>query len=600
MKRIDYILILIICCAFTLQSCSDFFDTNPKNIINDDEYITNEDEMYKGFLGIFTRMQEAGDQSIFLTDTRCNFLEVTSNAPIALQDIYNYNSTEGNEYANPTCYYSIVIACNDFMNKMEEYHKKVGSSISEQSETNFKALVSSAVRIKVWAYYMLGRIYGQAYWFDDPMTEIKDLSNTAVFTKCDMKSLVEKCINLLDNGVTIDGIKIESNLIMNWTTWLDQENQDEKAYRKWQYLTPPFLLMRAELLSWRCNYEDESAAQSDWTWIRDNLLQYMYNLHNGTELITGVDPTSGSGDYPGYIYQTNIPLQSAGDVPYYTIFCSEEVGNKYQLVSGIMYDYDNHQRNRLVQYLCPAYPGEGFYLRPSSYGKSLYNDDDLRSFDQKMVMNTLNGEECVTKYYYSYNHTTRTYHYIKDNIFEIEPTIITFRGHDYHFLLAEAENHLGNWHQSEVILNMGITNEFANKVLPASWSTYYKSWFCDNGGYGDVGIVGCCRGTVHKLPTPEDKNYNLTEDQRKKIYDWAIADEYLKEYTAEGKSYSYLCKMAERYATAGMRDGDKTASRDSVAARIAPKYTSESMRNKVRSYIGSNGYWIQWNLLDSK
>src|SRR5574344_1817490 len=100
MKRIDYILILIICCAFTLQSCSDFFDTNPKNIINDDEYITNEDEMYKGFLGIFTRMQEAGDQSIFLTDTRCNFLEVTSNAPIALQDIYNYNSTEGNEYAN--------------------------------------------------------------------------------------------------------------------------------------------------------------------------------------------------------------------------------------------------------------------------------------------------------------------------------------------------------------------------------------------------------------------------------------------------------------------------------------------------------------------
>ena len=154
-------------------SCSDFFDTDPKNIINEDDYIAKEDEMYKGMLGIMNRVQEAGDQAIWLTDTRCNYLEVTSNAPNALKDIYNYEPTQGNEYADPTCYYAIIIACNDYLHKMAEYHHSVGG-MSEGAETNFRALLSSALRIKVWAYYTLGRIYGKACWFDDPLTEMKD------------------------------------------------------------------------------------------------------------------------------------------------------------------------------------------------------------------------------------------------------------------------------------------------------------------------------------------------------------------------------------------------------------------------------------------
>ena len=63
--------------TMAFNSCSDYFDTNPKNIINEGDYIAEEDEMYKGFLGIFNRMQEAGDQAIFLTDTRGALLLLT-------------------------------------------------------------------------------------------------------------------------------------------------------------------------------------------------------------------------------------------------------------------------------------------------------------------------------------------------------------------------------------------------------------------------------------------------------------------------------------------------------------------------------------------
>ncbi|MBQ2344769.1 MAG: hypothetical protein II390_04065, partial [Prevotella sp.] len=120
MKRIyQFICAFCLVCGFT--ACNDLLDTNPDNIINDDEYIDKEDEIYKGMLGILNRMQEAGDQAIWLTDTRSNFLEVTDKAPDALKAIYNYDPTNGNEFADPTCYYAIIIACNDYFAKMTEY-----------------------------------------------------------------------------------------------------------------------------------------------------------------------------------------------------------------------------------------------------------------------------------------------------------------------------------------------------------------------------------------------------------------------------------------------------------------------------------------------
>ena len=352
MKRINIYLLSVMSVfgALMLQSCDDFFQTDPNNIINTDDYISKDDEMYKGFLGIYTRMQDAGDHSIFLTDTRANVLEITGNAPVPLQNIYNYESTDGNEYADPTCYYAIVIACNDYIHKMDEYHKRIQNSMSEKSETNFIALLSSTIRIKVWAYYMLGRIYGEAYWFDDALTELVELDNTEIFTKCTMQELTEKCIALLENGIVVDGVQIDSDIVMNWVAWLDEEMEDEAQYGYWQYLTPPYVLLRAELGSWRCNYLSEEAAKAEWLLIRDMLLQYMYGVHTGTIKVPGVndapDTENDEEDERDGVYQIGIQLQSDMSRVYYKIFASEQVGQKFQLVSGIMYDYDNHQRNR--------------------------------------------------------------------------------------------------------------------------------------------------------------------------------------------------------------------------------------------------------------
>lgn len=592
--------------SMTFTACEDFFETDPKNIINEEDYIAEEDEMYKGFLGIFNRMQEAGDHAIFLTDTRAALLETTDNAPTDLKAICNYDETYGNPYADPTCYYAIIVACNDYFAKMEEFHQTVGG-MTEIAEENFPALISSAMRIKAWAYLMLGKIYGEAYWFDDPLTEKKDLNDASVFTHCNMKELADRAIALLENGMTIDGIHVPGNLEVKWYKWLDPEVQDETMYRQWQFLTPPAVILNAEFRSWRASYVDEDAAQTDWAWIRENILDFLYYyqqpLAEDVEDPEGYRIAGGTGYNRNAIFQLSLLMQSDNFGSYSNIFFTEKTGSQYQLISTIMYDHARFQRNRLVQYFCPEYPdAESFYLQPSEYGVNLYNENDIRGATQKWMINTLGGKRCVSKYYYGYNFTTRSYQYLDEKpIFEIQPAIPTFRGHDLHYLLAEAELHLGHYDQAYVLLNAGVSDEFPDKIMPlgegSNWDERYLPFLANSGGYGNAGLAGAANATLHDLPRPGDAEWDsYTEDEIKKMYDWAIADEHMKEYIAEGKSYSYMCKIAERYANNAYRGGDPAEARDSVAARIAPKYAPMGRQSVVENRIKSNGYFIHWEL----
>ena len=590
--------------AFT--SCEDYFDTDPDNIINDGDYIAEEDEMYRGFLGIFNRVQEAGDQAIFLTDTRAALLETTDNAPASLRAIYNYDETNGNEYADPTCYYAIIVACNDYIVKMEDFYRNVGG-MTEIAESNFSGLVSSALRLKCWAYLMLGKIYGEAYWFNDPLTEKHELTDAAVFTHCNMKTLADSAIHLLENGINIAGTHVDGDIDVEWFKWLDPETQDTTQYREWEYLTPSALILNAEFRSWRASYVDESTAQSDWQWIHDNILDYCYEYMTGsTELAT--PKLVGDQGYSD-IFQLNKKLQSDANTAYFQIFFSEAQGLTTQVMSTIMYDYDQHQTNRLVQYLCPTYPdGESFYLKPSAYalGDDLYDEGDIRSFTQGWTMNTLGGQQCVSKYYYGYNFTSRSYNYLEQkDVFKIMPAIPTFRAHDMHFLLAEAEVHLGNFDIAEALLNQGLSTKFSDKVLPTDWDSRYEPWVvAPSGGYGNLGIAGTANAAAshrHDLPISTDDDFaNYSEDELKEMYDWALADEHMKEYMCEGKSYSYLCKIAERYANSAYRGGSQERARENVASCLAAKYEygDASLASKVRSYIMSNGYFINWQLND--
>ena len=595
----------LVASATMLQSCNDYFDTDPKNIINTEDYIAQEDEMYRGYMGILNCMQKAGDHAIFLTDTRGAVLETTDNAPTELKSIYNWGTTNGNSYADPTCYYSIIVACNDYIFKMGEYKRRVGNSMTENAQKQYYNLISGSLRLKVWAYLMLGKTYGEAYWFDDPLTEKKELSDASVFTKCNMQELADRCINLLENGSTVNDEHISATQEVEWFKWLDPETEDRALFRQWQYITPPAVILNAEWRSWRASYIDESAAQSDWQWIRDHVLDYIKNTQASVEADNQAGDEwrgiiSANHIASGDVFQLSQKIQSDMVGSYSNIFYTEGLGSAYQLISTIIYNYDNDQKNRLVQYFCPEYPdAASFYLQPSEYGINLYPGKDVRSMEQGWIMTTLAGKKCIDKYYYGYDYTNRKYSYLDGKeIFKIQPAIPIFRGHDLHFLLAEAEAHLGHFEVAYYLLNDGVGSRFADKLIPtgSEWDLRYQEWLGGSGGYSNLGIAGAASSTLHKLPHPGSADFALySTDELLKKYDWALADENIREYVAEGKSYGYMCKIAERYSNSAYRNGNLAEARDSVAKRIVPKYPA-TKQSHVSSSIKSNGYFVNWDL----
>ena len=594
-------------CVMAVTGCSDFLDTDPDNVLQDGDYIARESEMYRGYLGIMTRVQEVGDHAIYLTDPRCQYLETTGNAPVALQNINNYQPTDGNEYADPTGYYAVVAACNDFVAKMDEFYEDVNGALSDSAKAHIPRLVSMATRVKVWAYLQLGRIYGEAYWYDQRITELTSLDDATVFTHYSAASgtlagLWDKCIETLEQGVYACGQQIPANLDMDWGYWVDPVNGNAN-YGFWQYMTVPWTVLRAEVTSWRASAcATEAEARPYYQWMHDNLLTYI-----DRQPIKVDEQTNTT-------YVLHAQALTVVSILYYSeLFYTEQV-NQYadwQLLSAVFYDYQNKQRNRIVQYFCPEYPGDGYYLRPSDYGQSVYAEADLRGPLQKLMSNTLAGEPAFTKFYYTRRDNRG---YLRDKIFEIQPSIPLYRAQDLHFLLAEAENHLGHWDVARTILNNGIEGRFPGGVGTMStdsldgqriWATEYEHWFpyevtyINNSGNsttgspsGNIGIVGAVRGAEYDLTTYEDylaEHEGATEADfaydldRIREYDLALADEYIKEFIGEGKAYPYLVKMAERYGK------DYTIIYD----RVKGKYPTR--QGEVSAALQQN-YFIDWNL----
>ncbi|HBG58643.1 MAG TPA: hypothetical protein DDX07_11590, partial [Porphyromonadaceae bacterium] len=226
----------------SVYACTDFFDVTTDDLLNHTEYIDEESEMYAGYIGIMAKVQLIGDKAIYLTDTRGELLETTHNTPSELYRIYNYeDNLSGNSYADPAPYYDVIIACNDYLLKLYDYKEKNPSSINME---HYKGLISSTLRVKAWVYLTLGKIYGRALWFNDPLREKTDLSQ---FPLKDLDEIVLSCKDLLDKG--FDGVNGKIN--MTWKEWLDPYTPTaESIYRYWDYTTPEYFALYAELCLW--------------------------------------------------------------------------------------------------------------------------------------------------------------------------------------------------------------------------------------------------------------------------------------------------------------------------------------------------------------
>lgn len=523
----------------SMVSCSDFFDTDPDTILKDEDYIKTQNEMYYGYLGIISALQNVADHAIYLTDTRADLLEPTVNASTELWDVYNYEDLSNNPYADPTKYYTLIIACNDFIYKMKEYKDRVQDSMDEQGEVDFEALMAGAIRIKAWTYFALARIYGEAYYFDDPLTKIIDLQDGSTFVYLtNYKYIVNKCIEILDS---VDHLEID------WGAWLDPEDPTNSEYALWQFITPNYKCLRSELCLAR-------GAEGDYEWVKEAMMSMLYAEFN----------TSNRRWRMGNMTVNTYPR-----------FFSRNSFTEYIPVSTVFYDYEKNQTNGLINCFSEV-DGAEYLLKPSVYGREKFDESGSGSLRTTTFFR--NDDDHFSKFTGDRGGRTAVY--------QSDPPIQLYSSFDLHYMLAEALNHLGNWRECETILNRGLSSVFASNTIDRTlgwddprWDVWIGRNFSPDGG-----IRGCLGVDPVELPMPTDPVYRITEEERQKIYDLALLDDMLMEFAGEGRAYGMMVRMAERYNDPAI-----------IGDRVAPKYPIYE-QGDIRTKIMSGEYFVKYDL----
>jgi len=547
MKTLFKPLSLLLIATLSLTACSDFFEPETDDVLKGDDYIDTSTEMYTGYLGIVTKMQAIGDKAIYLTDTRGELLEPTVNTPSDLIALYRYmDDLTGNSYADPAGYYDVIIACNDYLSNMREYKRDYDESINEE---HYNCLLSSAIRIKAWMYLTIAKIYGQALWFDDPMVKIVDLSDTTAFELQNLDQVVASCKTLLQQGV--DGV--DGSLAFSWYEWLDPETDlANSQYRYWDYMTPDYDGLWAELCLWSGDYQEAA-----------------------NTLFKALNAKISSSTSDGTPWLRNVTLNGN-----YATIWNYTSPYPREAVSAIIYDYTRKQTNSLLKHFGTEYPNE-YLLRPSDKGRARFDDNTFnpKGSGTETRMGVTFKQDNQGRYYickFRPNANRRTYPY-QDDVH-----IYIYRASEYHFMLAEALNNLGRFEEAAALINGGVGGKFPTGGV--TWAGFTDDWTGSTAlgtrKYYNVGI----RGTFALANRPFKTMVVAPQYQADMKYnDLAIMDEMLLEFPCEGKIYPALIRVAKRWNDYGI-----------VADRVTPKYGADSA--SIRTKILDGGYFVPWNL----
>lgn len=550
--KLKYITGLLFCAALSFTSCDDFFQVTTNTELESKDYINLESELYSGYIGIVTKLQAVGDKNIYLNDVRAEMIEPTQNAPTDLIDIYNYKEDlTGNSYANPAPYYDVIMACNDYLKRAKEYKTQNLYAIDMD---HYKALVSSALRIKAWTYLTMAKIYNKVIWLDDPLEKDTDITR---FPVKDLKETVKACRAMLDEG--FDGAP--GNLSFSWREWVDPDTEvGESIYRYWDYMTPAYFALYAELCLWDGDYQQtvtliqREMAATFATTVND-ATHYMHNTKVG-------------GTY-GRIWDTKDP-------------------SAQEAVSCIMYSYTENQTNHLLQHFGTDSPNK-YLLRPSTVGMARFEDDTFNpghDTDKRLGVTyreDKQGNWVINKF-------RPVGSSVRPNAYEEDVPIYMYRGADLYFMMAEALNQLGRYEAASALINQGINSKFPNGGIAeadqSEWGGFTDDWTSVSAigtrKYPDMGIRGALSNSKDR-PFKFKGAEGMTDDEIKRFNDEAILDEMMIEFTAEGRTLPAMIRVAQRW------NNDYTI----VSSRVAPKYANP---DEIKSKIDKGQVFINYSL----
>jgi len=529
----------LVLCMTVVASCN-FFEPNMENVLDEDESYSARSMVYASFIGLYSLLQEVSPDIIVTSGLYGDLVMPTSSAPDEYWEVYNHEIGKGNQLASPAPLYNLVINCNDFLRNTVAYNSKYPGVIPVAT---YKQLIAGTVALRAWAYLNIGKLYGEAAYYDYSLSYEMDESKIEVLS---FEQLLPELIFFMNEGVDgINGLRIVNINNLFGTTGI------------WSAVpvNPDALML--ELYLW--NKEYELAAKK------------------GINMITGQAVTA-AGDNNNFTCSYLYGGQSATN-KWYTLFSNTPVaGNAKEGATIVLYDNTQRQPNPLCSLTSPA-SGCEYYLKPSSTMKGRFTGKDYQDGinvikdprGEDVTYGTASGESVINKY-------------IKDRTFQTyDSPIYLYRASEIFLMIAEALNALGNYDAADAVINEGFNPYWV------AGSKYNPPFDAPIYGFEKLKQSRGVRGRLD-LPAlrstdarfigeidPEDPEYN---NKRRAVIDSLIIEETGRELAFEGKRWFTMMRIA--------RNTDRP---EILAGFVSRKYNG-AMRETMYERLQDRNNWF--------
>ncbi len=509
--RLNKALIYILLGAAALINCScdRFFEPSLGNRLENGENYTDRSTIYASFIGLYSLLQDAAAELVVVSELRGDLIQPTSYAPDEYWDIFRNTIDERNETANPAFLYKIVVNCNDFLRNTIAYNKDYPGVIPQAI---YRQMIAGTVTLRAWAYLNIGKLYGEAVYYDYSLSGDTDISEIVPMS---LDELVPELIGFMQRGV--DGISGLRNVNLNnmFGTSGIWSNVP---------INPDALML--ELYLWNRDYENAAK--------------------RGINMITGQSVTA-AGDNHNYTCSYQFGAGTNALKKWSTLFSETPVAvHGKEGATIVLFDYAQRQVNPLYSKFSNE-NGCDYWLRPTNALVNLYSGADYKSGAVSVTDPRGSGVTYETvkgsRVFYKYG-TGRT-------LQTSDSPIYIYRAAEIHLMIAEALSALGNFEAADAVVNVGFQPywEAGNRYnQPFDAPVYaYEKLKIGHGIRGRLGIPSVLSNSDRFISEEIDPSSEEYSQRRAAVLDSLIIEETGRELAGEGKRWFTLLRMARNH-----------------------------------------------------
>lgn len=537
-------------------SCDSYFDVPTDDMLEASDSYQERETVYAGLIGLATVFREVTEHHVVLSELLGDLMQPTTNAPDACWDVYRFKAGNGNEFASPRPYYTLVVNCNDFLRNVIAYNRNYPGTLGDNV---YRGLISTALTYRAWAYLQLGKLFGEAVYYD-----ISFVDNNGTFPQRVLKldELVEELIYNLKNGV--EGVNAFQTL--DWKTVIApmEDNFDQM----WNHVSIDANVLLTELYLWARDYTNA--------------------------VKTGLNFLSAAGDN----YKLTVWRGDNKDRQWFKMFTGNFGGDHLKEICTLApFDFERGQTGKLQYYFSNESPNV-YYFQPhmnqlrrfSSQASRMSAPSEpdekptlLRTTDEQRLAGSVkykNGQYTIAKY----SHERKNY--------EQDAPVYIYRAPELYLMVAEALSGLGgsnNIAAADSIINVGFQSSWVNGHFEQPFEApIYTSVFNKCPGVRRRVVIGgdYIRYHVDTLAFPDKtEEQKLLRQQREKfVLDSLICEETALELAYEGKRWFTLLRIARN-----------TGRPELLAKQVAAKFDAGESQVYERWLMDPQNWFIKWD-----